>query len=159
MFRIGQGVDIHKFKVGKFIKIGGVTIPHTRGIKAHSDGDLLIHAVLDAILGALAMGDIGKYFPDDDDRYKNMSSSYFLQRGKMLLEEKSYKISNIDATIISEEPKFAPYLDIICENMTNLLELDLDRFNLKATTSEKMGFIGKGQGLAALATVLLIKKE
>lgn len=157
MFRIGQGIDIHKFKAGKFIKIGGLTIAHTKGIKAHSDGDILIHAVLDAILGALALGDIGKYFPDTDDKYKNMSSSYFLQRGTMLLEEKGYKIGNIDATIISEEPKFAPYIDLIRESMTDLLKIEKDKFNLKATTSEKMGFIGKGQGLAALANVLLFK--
>jgi 2-C-methyl-D-erythritol 2,4-cyclodiphosphate synthase len=157
--RIGQGYDVHAFGAGNSLTIGGVTIPFTRSLIAHSDGDVLIHALMDAMLGALALGDIGHHFPDTDEKYKGYSSRNLLQHINRLIREKGFQIGNADITLVAEAPKMAPYLQPMIDNLAQDLECSISQLNVKATTTEKLGFTGRGEGIACYAVVLLKAKE
>ena len=153
--RIGSGYDVHRLVEGRELIIGGVNIPYEKGLLGHSDADVLLHAIMDALLGAAALGDIGKHFPDTDDRYKGISSIKLLEHVKELLDEKRYIISNIDATIIAQKPKMLPHIpEMIC-NIAGALDIRCDQVNVKATTEEKLGFTGEGLGISANAVCLL----
>jgi 2-C-methyl-D-erythritol 2,4-cyclodiphosphate synthase len=153
--RIGHGFDVHKFTEGSFIYLGGVQIPHSKGILAHSDGDVLIHAICDAILGACALGDIGRHFPDTDDYYKGISSRKLLVQSLNLARQKGYCLSNLDCTIIAEKPKMSPYIEDMRYNLSCDLSTSKDNINIKATTTEKLGYIGKQEGIASHAVVIM----
>ncbi len=153
--RIGTGYDVHKLVEGRELILGGVTIPYEKGLLGHSDADVLIHAVMDALLGAAALGDIGKHFPDSDEAYLGASSIELLKHVRVLLEDKLYLIENIDATIIAQRPKLADFLPIMIKNMAQALGIEEDRINVKATTEEGLGFTGAGLGIAANAVCLL----
>ncbi|MCR5388148.1 MAG: 2-C-methyl-D-erythritol 2,4-cyclodiphosphate synthase [Lachnospiraceae bacterium] len=153
--RIGTGYDVHKLVEGRKCIIGGVDIPFEKGLLGHSDADVLCHAISDALLGAAALGDIGKHFPDTDPRFKGADSVKLLAEVGTLVYSKNYAISNIDATIIAQAPKMAPHLDKMRENIASALGLELDRINIKATTEEHLGFTGRGEGIAAQAVCLL----
>lgn len=153
--RIGQGVDVHAFGPGDKIVIGGVVIPHTHRLMAHSDGDVLLHALSDALLGAAALGDIGKHFPDTDAQYANADSRALLRMVVAKLKAKRYKLVNADMTIVAQKPRMAPYISKMREKIAEDLECDIDQVNVKATTTEKLGFNGREEGITALATVLL----
>ncbi len=153
--RIGTGYDVHKLVEDRGLILGGVNIPYEKGLLGHSDADVLIHAIMDALLGAAALGDIGKHFPDSDPAYKGISSIELLKRVKQLLEEKLYVIENIDATIIAQRPKLAGYIPEMVQNIANALEIETDRVNIKATTEEGLGFTGEGLGMAANAVCLI----
>ncbi|MDH5446781.1 MAG: 2-C-methyl-D-erythritol 2,4-cyclodiphosphate synthase [Gammaproteobacteria bacterium] len=155
MLRIGQGFDAHRFKEGDKLIIGGVSIPFEKGMEAHSDGDVLIHALCDALLGALALGDIGKHFPDTSDDFKEIDSRILLRHVMELLQEKNYQLVNADMTVIAQAPKMAPHLQLMRENLAADCQTDIDNISIKATTTEKMGFTGRGEGIAAQAVVLL----
>jgi 2-C-methyl-D-erythritol 2,4-cyclodiphosphate synthase/2-C-methyl-D-erythritol 4-phosphate cytidylyltransferase len=155
--RIGYGYDVHTLEQGRKLFLGGVELQHPYGLKGHSDADALLHAITDAILGALALGDIGSHFPDTDPRFKDMSSRVFLEHARDLVTEHGYTISNLDATVVAEEPKLRPHIDTLRARIGSLLHLAPDRISVKATTSEKMGFVGRKEGMAVMATVLLIK--
>ncbi len=158
-FRIGHGYDVHKLVEGRRLILGGVDIPHTTGLLGHSDADVLIHAIMDAVIGALALGDIGKHFPDTDDKYKGISSMNLLVRVKELMKEQNAEISNIDSTLIVQKPKIAPYIEKMRSNIAFALECDESKINVKATTEEHLGFTGREEGISAHAVVLLeIKK-
>ncbi len=156
--RIGFGYDLHRFTSGKSITLGGLNIPFDKGLKAHSDGDVLIHAVIDSLLGALALGDIGKFFPDNDKSNKDRSSRSMLQIVKKLVDKAGYKISNVDATIITEYPKMAPFIFEMRTNIANDLDLEVDCISVKATTNEKIGAIGKEEGIAVHSVCLVQKR-
>ena len=156
--RIGHGYDVHRLKTGRALILGGVTIPYDLGLDGHSDADVLTHAIMDALLGAAAAGDIGKLFPDNDEAFRGISSLELLRRVKLHLEEKNYKIVNIDATIIAQAPKLSPYRETMRENLAKVMEVDVDQVSVKATTEEHLGFTGKGEGIAAHA-VCLIERE
>lgn len=153
--RIGTGYDVHKLVEGRDLILGGVKIPYEKGLLGHSDADVLIHAIMDALLGAAALGDIGKHFPDTDSSYQGISSIELLKKVKALLEEKLYCIENIDATIIAQKPKLAGFLPEMVKNISEALEIEEDRINIKATTEEGLGFTGEGLGIAANAVCLL----
>lgn len=153
--RIGMGYDVHKLVEDRPLIIGGVTIPYEKGLMGHSDADVLVHAVMDALLGAAALGDIGKHFPDTDTKYKNADSLELLKEVRELLNEQLYIIENIDATIIAQSPKMAPHIAEMVENIANALEIETHRVNVKATTEEGMGFTGTGEGISAQAICLL----
>ena len=153
--RIGIGYDVHKFQQGRRLIIGGVHIPYERGLLGHSDADVLTHAIMDGLLGALALGDIGRYFPDNDPAYKGVSSMVLLDRVNNMIREKGYNIMNIDSVIVAERPKFAPYIDEIRGGLCRCLGLDADFLSVKATTEEGLGFTGRELGIAAKAVVLL----
>ena len=153
--RVGMGYDVHRLVEDRKLIIGGVEIPYEKGLLGHSDADVLLHAIMDALLGAAALGDIGKHFPDNDDRYKGISSLELLRRVGKLLDEKNYVIENIDATIIAQKPKMRPYIDEMRKNIADTLKLDIDRVNVKATTEEGLGFTGAGEGISAQAICLL----
>lgn len=154
--RIGQGYDVHKLVEGRDLILGGVKIPFEKGLLGHSDADVLVHAVMDALLGAAALGDIGEHFPDTDPAYKGISSIGLLKRVGRLLEENSYIIENIDATIIAQRPKLKEYRPQMAENMANALGIERGRINVKATTEEGLGFTGTGEGISSQAVVLLV---
>jgi len=153
--RIGQGIDIHAFGSGDHVVVGGVRIAHTRGVVAHSDGDVAIHALCDAILGALALGDIGQHFPPTDERWRGADSRVFLRHCAGLMRERGFALGNADISIVCEAPKIAPYAVAVRTSLAADLGCDVDRISVKATTSEKLGFTGRGEGIAALAVVLL----
>ena len=153
--RVGSGYDVHKLVEDRALILGGITIPYEKGLLGHSDADVLVHAIMDALLGAAALGDIGKHFPDTDETYKGASSIMLLKRVNELLEEKLYMIENIDATIIAQKPKLAPYIDQMRKTIADALELEEDRVNIKATTEEGLGFTGAGLGIASNAVCLL----
>ncbi|WP_453992477.1 2-C-methyl-D-erythritol 2,4-cyclodiphosphate synthase [Bacillus nitroreducens] len=157
MFRIGQGFDVHQLVEGRPLIIGGITIPYEKGLEGHSDADVLLHTVSDACLGAIGEGDIGKHFPDTDPNFKDADSAKLQQHVWGLVKEKGYKLGNIDCTIIAQKPKMAPYIEQIKSRIAELLEAEPSQVNVKATTTEKLGFTGRGEGIAAQATVLLIK--
>lgn len=159
MFRIGHGFDVHAFAEGRPLIIGGIEIPHDFGLKGHSDADVLLHTMADAILGALTLGDIGKFFPDTEEAYKDMDSKILLTEVVSKMKEKGYKIGNIDAVIMAEKPKFRPYIDEMREVSATILKTDLSNVNIKATTTEKLGFTGRGEGISSEAVVLLEKME
>lgn len=153
--RVGTGYDVHRLVEGRKLIVGGVEIPYEKGLLGHSDADVLLHAVSDALLGAAALGDIGRHFPDSDPAYKDISSLILLQRVGDLLAGKGFLIENIDATIIAQAPKMRPYIDTMRENIAKALELDATQVNVKATTEEGLGFTGAGEGIAAQAVCLL----
>ena len=155
MLRIGQGFDAHRFKDDAKLVLGGVFVPYEQGLEAHSDGDVLIHALCDALLGALAQGDIGQHFPDNSDDYKGIDSRILLRRVMALVNEKHYQIGNADMTIIAQAPKMASHLPAMRKNMAADMQTSIDNVSIKATTTEKMGFTGRGEGIAAQAVVLL----
>mgnify|MGYP006083517383 FL=1 len=153
--RIGHGYDVHAFGEGDHIIIGGVKIPFRYGLLAHSDGDVLIHSLCDALLGAAALGDIGKHFPETDLRYLDINSRELLRTVVSLIKNKGYSVVNVDFTIISQAPKLAPYIDAMIENLSSDLESETDIINVKATTTENLGFEGRGEGIACQAIVLI----
>ncbi len=155
--RIGHGYDVHRFTEGDAFILGGVTIPFTKGLEAHSDGDVLLHALADALLGAAALGDIGKHFPDTDERFRNCSSRLLLKEVWRQLQTLDYSVVNLDCTIIAQAPKMAPHLTAMRENIASDLAMEIDRVNIKATTTERLGFIGQGEGIAVHAVALLGK--
>jgi 2-C-methyl-D-erythritol 2,4-cyclodiphosphate synthase len=158
MFRIGQGFDVHQLVEGRPLIIGGVRIPYEKGLLGHSDADVLLHAVADACLGAIGAGDIGKHFPDTDSRYKDADSALLLKQVWELVKQQGYELVNLDCTIIAQKPKMAPHIEQMKENIAKLLEGEPSQINVKATTTEKLGFTGREEGIAALAVVLLQKK-
>lgn len=159
MFRIGQGYDVHQFATERRLVIGGVEIPFEYGLLGHSDADVLLHAIMDALLGAAGKGDIGHHFSDKDDQFKNADSRELLRKVWGMLRTEGFTIGNIDVTIVAEEPKMAPYLKKMQENIARDCQTSIQRVNLKATTSETMGFIGRKEGIAAMAICLLEKIE
>ncbi len=157
--RIGTGFDAHRFVEGRPLVIGGITIPHARGLDGHSDADVLLHAICDALLGAAALGDIGKHFPPSDNRYKGISSLLLFERVVALLTEKGYRVNNIDSVIIAEEPKMAPHIDAMRYAIAEAAGIAPDRVGVKATTTERMGFTGRNEGIAAHAVCTIASKE
>jgi len=157
--RIGHGYDVHKFSDDSPLVIGGVNIPHTHGLEAHSDGDVLIHAICDALLGAAGLWDIGHHFPDTSDEFKDIDSRLLLRRVVLDLSERGWNVSNIDSTVIAQAPKLAPYIPLMRELLADDLDIHVDAVNIKATTTEKLGFAGRKEGVAAHAVVLLIKAD
>lgn len=155
MIRIGSGFDVHRLTEGRKLILGGVEIPYEKGLLGHSDADVLVHAIMDALLGALALGDIGKHFPDNDPKYKDADSMKLLEVVASLISEKGYRVSNIDATVIAQAPKLAPYISLMREGIAKVLNLSIDCVNVKATTTERLGFTGEGLGIAAEAVCLL----
>lgn len=156
--RIGHGYDVHKLVENRKLILGGVEIPFEKGLLGHSDADVLLHAISDSLLGALALGDIGKLFPDNDPQYEGADSLVLLQRVYEVVKEKGYEITNIDATVLAQRPKLRPYIDEMRANIANTLEVDVDRISVKATTEEGLGFTGKGEGIAAHCICLLNAK-
>lgn len=153
--RVGMGYDVHRLVEGREFILGGVKIPYEKGLLGHSDADVVVHAIMDALLGAAALGDIGRHFPDTDPQYKGISSILLLQRVGAVLEEQMYWIGNIDATILAQKPKLASYMEQMEKNIADALQIDRDRVNIKATTEEGLGFTGSGEGISAYAVVLL----
>ena len=156
-FRIGHGYDVHKLVSGRRLILGGVEIPHTLGLLGHSDADVLVHAVMDALIGAMGLGDIGKHFPDNDNAYLDISSLKLLSRVRDLLSENGYTISNIDATVIAQKPKLAPHIGQMRENIAKILGIDSSQVNVKATTEEHLGFTGREEGISSHAVALVEK--
>lgn len=154
--RVGMGYDVHKLTTDRELILGGVTIPYEKGLLGHSDADVLVHAVMDALLGAAALGDIGKYFPDTDPKYKGISSITLLKHVAQLLEENHYMIENIDATIIAQRPKLLPFMPQMVKNIADALGIEENQVNVKATTEEGLGFTGAGEGISSQAICLLI---
>lgn len=154
--RIGQGVDVHAFGPGDFVMLGGVRIPYTRGVIAHSDGDVILHALCDALLGALGQGDIGQHFKDTDPRWKGADSKGFVRHIMEMVRSRNLRVGNADVTVLSEAPKVGPHRDEIRRQIADLLEVSTEYVNVKATTTEKLGFLGRSEGIAAQAIVLLL---
>ena len=155
--RIGFGYDSHRFAEGRRLLIGGVEVSHDRGLLGHSDADALIHAIVDAVIGALGEGDIGRHFPDNDPRLKGISSLVILKRAAELAVQRGYAVNNVDSTVILETPKLAPFIEEMRRNIAKVLGTEASRVNVKAKTNEKMGFIGRGEGIAAFAVVTLAR--
>ena len=154
--RIGHGYDVHRFCDGDFITLGGVRIPHKYGLLAHSDGDVLLHALSDALLGAAALGDIGKHFPDTDPQFKGADSRVLLRHVVGIVNAKGWKVGNVDATIVAQAPKMAPHIDTMRQLIAEDLQVELDQVNVKATTTEKLGFCGREEGIAVHSVALLL---
>lgn len=157
MFRIGQSTDIHQIEEGRKLILGGVEIPSTFGLKGHSDADVLLHAITEAIIGALGKGDIGAHFPDTDPQYKGVDSSLLLKYVIEMMQKEGYQICNIDSLIMAEQPKLSPYKKEMEKVISSLCNIDIEQVNVKATRGEKLGFIGRGEGMQAQAVVLLVK--
>ena len=157
MIRIGQGFDVHEFEEGRPLIIGGITIPYEKGLTGHSDADVLLHTVTDAALGAIGEGDIGRHFPDTDEAFKDADSAVLLQKVWDIVESKGYRLGNIDCTIMAQKPKMAPHIETIRARIAELLKADVSQVNVKATTTEKLGFVGREEGIASMATILLLK--
>lgn len=157
MMRVGIGYDVHVLVEGRKLVLGGIEIPHEKGLLGHSDADVLIHAVMDALLGAAGLGDIGEHFPDNDDRYQDISSVLLLNKVKKLLAEKGFRLHNLDCVILAETPKLAPYREKMRNNLADQLDVDIANVNIKATTTEGLGFTGRKEGIAAQA-VCTIKR-
>lgn len=155
--RIGIGYDVHRLKEGRKLILGGVDIPNDKGLDGHSDADVLVHAIMDALLGALALGDIGKHFPDTDAQYRGISSLRLLEHCRALIEEQGYRVVNVDSTIIAQAPKLSPFLDQMRKTTAQAMKIDKDQVSIKATTEEKLGFTGAGLGISAQAVALLEK--
>ena len=149
--RVGTGFDVHRFEQGRELVLGGVKLPHDRGLAGHSDADVLVHALMDALLGAAALGDIGRHFPDTDEKYRGISSMVLLAEVKALLAENFYSIGNVDVTVIAQKPKISPFIDEMRENIAEVLDIEKSRVNVKGTTTEKLGFAGREEGIAAEA--------
>lgn len=155
MIRIGNGYDVHVLAEGRKLMLGGVEIPHTKGVLGHSDGDVLVHAIMDAMLGALALGDIGQHFPDTDMKYENIDSTILLKRVKELIAKRGYKIINLDSIIVLQKPKVKPYIEAMRKRIAEVLEIDVEQVSVKATTEEKLGFTGDESGVKSYCVVLL----
>lgn len=158
MIRVGLGYDVHQLVEGRKLILGGVDIAFEKGLLGHSDADVLVHSIMDAILGALAEGDIGKKFPDTDMKYKDISSLLLLEQVRNLMDERGYEVSNIDATVAAERPKLAGYIDQMRSEIAKVLDMEVADLNIKATTTEKLGFVGREEGMSSYAVVLLKKK-
>ena len=156
--RVGQGYDVHRFAEGDHIILGGVAIPYEQGLEAHSDGDVVLHALCDALLGAAALGDIGKHFPDTDPEFKGADSRVLLRHVYSIVQQKGYQLMNADMTIIAQAPKMAPHIAAMCRNIADDLGVNVDCINVKATTTEKLGFEGRKEGIAVQAIVLIDNK-
>lgn len=157
MIRIGQGYDVHQLVEGRPLILGGLEIPHHKGLLGHSDADVLLHTITDAALGAIAAGDLGKHFPDTDEAFKDADSKVLLQKVWTLVKEAGYTLGNVDCTVMAQKPKLAPYIDPMRQQIAQLLETDIKNVGLKATTTEKLGFVGREEGIAAQAVILLTK--
>lgn len=157
-FRIGQGFDVHRLAKGETLWLGGILIPHEKGSVAHSDGDVLIHAICDALLGSMKLGDIGTHFPDNSSEYKDIDSKILLKKSYELVLKKGYEIGNIDATVSAQNPKLKPFIPEMEETMAEILKIDTHQISVKATTTEKLGFEGREEGISALAVVLVKKR-
>jgi 2-C-methyl-D-erythritol 2,4-cyclodiphosphate synthase len=157
MIRVGQGYDVHRFNEGDHIMLGGVKIDYEQGLEAHSDGDVVLHALCDALLGAAALGDIGKHFPDTDPEFKGADSRVLLRHVYRIVQDKGYQLVNADMTIIAQAPKMAPHIAAMCSNIADDLNIDVDCINVKATTTERLGFEGRKEGIAVQAIVLIEK--
>lgn len=157
MMRIGQAVDIHPLKAGRPLILGGVQIDSPLGLDGHSDADVLLHAIAESILGALALGDLGHHFPDTDPKYKGISSMLLLEHTAALMHQEGYVLSNLDATVMAEQPKLAPYIEMMRENIARVLEADVSQVSVKATRGEKLGFVGRQEGICSLCVCLLEK--
>ena len=158
-YRTGIGFDVHAFAEDRKLFIGGVEIDYEKGLAGHSDADVLLHSITDALLGSLALGDLGKHFPDSDQKYKDADSKILLRDAYNLIKEKGFKIGNIDAVVTAQKPKLSPYIDDIRKVISNLLDTEIENISVKATTTEKLGFVGREEGVAAFSTVLVIKSE
>jgi len=156
--RTGIGCDVHAFADGRKLILGGIEIAHEKRLAGHSDADALLHAVTDAMFGSLSLGDIGTHFPDDDPRYKNADSTVFLKRAHELIRNKGYYLNNIDVVVMLQIPKIAPYVQKMKENMSKILEIGSDRISIKATTTEKLGFVGREEGISVMAVVTVVRK-
>ncbi|WP_214851660.1 2-C-methyl-D-erythritol 2,4-cyclodiphosphate synthase [Exiguobacterium sp. s193] len=159
MIRIGQGFDVHAFAEDRKLILGGIEIPHTKGLLGHSDADVLLHTIADAALGAIAEGDIGKHFPDTDPEFKDADSAKLLEHVYALVKRKGYELINLDATVIAQAPKLRPYIDTMRARIAELLEADIEQINVKATTTEWLGFTGREEGIACQAVILLKRIE
>ena len=157
MYRIGQGIDFHQMVEGREFWLGGVLVPHSKGALGHSDADVLLHAICDALLGALGLGDIGKHFPDTDQSFKNIDSKILLQQSYQLIAERGYKVVNVDSTILLQAPKIMKFVPAMQEAISKILELEITDVSIKATTTEQLSFIGREEGIVATANVLLVK--
>jgi 2-C-methyl-D-erythritol 2,4-cyclodiphosphate synthase len=157
-FRIGQGYDVHRWVRGRPLVLGGVEIPHEAGLLGHSDADALSHAICDALLGAMAMGDIGLHFPDNDPAYEGISSLLLMEKVMAMVRQAGWRVSNLDATVVAQRPRLAPHIPVMRERIAGVLGVGVDRVSLKATTSEGLGFVGREEGVAAQAVVLLEKR-
>ncbi|WP_300359529.1 2-C-methyl-D-erythritol 2,4-cyclodiphosphate synthase [Fusobacterium sp.] len=157
MIRIGNGYDVHKLVEGRKLVLGGIEIPHVKGVLGHSDGDVLIHAIMDAILGALALGDIGKHFPDTDMKYEGIDSKILLKKVYEIMTDKGYKIGNLDSIIVAQKPKLKDYIDSMRKTIAEILHMEVENVSVKATTEEKLGFTGEEQGIKSYCVVLLNK--
>ncbi len=157
--KIGIGYDVHQLVEGRKLIIGGIEIPYPKGLLGHSDADVLIHAIMDSILGALSLGDIGKHFPDTDPQYKDISSLILLKRVYDIMRSENYTIGNIDAIVVAQEPKLSPYIDSMKEKIADVLKVSKDKINIKATTTEKLGFEGRKEGIGAYSVCLLVPIE
>ena len=156
--RTGIGFDVHAFEEGRMLILGGIEIPHKKGLSGHSDADAVLHAITDALLGSIALGDIGTHFPDDDPRYKNADSTIFLKRAHELLRNKGYYINNIDTVIILQQPKISSYTQKMIERISKILDIGPDRISIKATTTEKLGFVGREEGISVMAVATVVRK-
>lgn len=154
-YRIGHGYDVHRFGEGEFLVLGGVKIPYHHGFIAHSDGDVLIHSLCDALLGSVAEGDIGQHFPDNDEKYRNIDSRLLLVRCDEILKRRNYAIGNIDATIVAQAPKMSSYIQTMCQQLSEVLDISISQINIKATTTEKLGFAGREEGVAVHTVVMV----
>ncbi len=158
-FRTGIGFDVHQFSDNRKLIIGGVEIPYEKGLSGHSDADVLLHAICDALLGAAALGDIGMHFPDSAPEYKNVSSALLLQEVSSQLKSSGFSVGNIDSVVMAEKPKLLPYINLMREKISKILNVPIERISIKATTTESLGFVGRKEGIAALATALIIKNK
>lgn len=159
MYRIGHGFDVHAFAPNRRLVLGGVEIPHERGLLGHSDADALLHAICDACLGAAALGDLGRHFPDTDPRFKDIDSRELLRRVRVSVADAGWRVLNVDATVIAQRPRLAPYVPRMCAEIAAALALDEGSVNIKATTTEKLGFTGREEGIAAEAVVMLVRAK
>ncbi|MGL6248572.1 MAG: 2-C-methyl-D-erythritol 2,4-cyclodiphosphate synthase [Culicoidibacterales bacterium] len=158
MIRIGQSTDIHQLVEGRRLFLGGVEIPHDKGLLGHSDADVLLHAITEAMIGALGLGDIGAHFPDTDPKYKGIDSKILLAETVALVHEHGYRVGNVDSTILAEQPKLRPHIESMCETIAAILQVERIQVNVKATRGEKMGFVGREEGIMAQAVVLMVKQ-
>ena len=159
LIRVGNGYDVHRLVEGRKLILGGVDVPHSMGLDGHSDADALVHALCDALLGALGAGDIGKYFPDTDPKWKGISSLHLLKEVMRMCREKGFELVNADSMIVAQKPKLAPYISEMKKNIASILDVETDQINIKATTTEKLGFAGREEGISAYAVALLVKND
>ena len=156
--KTGIGFDVHAFSEGRKLILGGIEIKHDKGLAGHSDADALLHAITDALLGSISLGDIGTHFPDDDPRYKNADSTVFLKKANDLLRNRGYFVNNIDSVVMLQQPKISPYVQKMKDKIAKILDIGLDRISIKATTTEKLGFVGREEGISVMAVVTVVRK-